>query len=312
MPTDKQAACVGAFNDGETARSHTLTVHLDAVAVAVALSIFDAQDNTNDAWPLNELHVVGEAFEGAPVRLKFGATGQARLTVKDPTFRVALLNAAPHLRSNPNLGFKRIVGMIGSVVVLVAALIIATPYVTGAAVNWIPNSWKRDAGERMVTEMLDLLSENGALCEQGDGVTALNRMTARLLGAARDVDLGAKVTAPLALNVQVANIAHNNAFAMLGGQIVLFSGLLFRAKSPEEVAGVLALEIGRVMHQHPSRALLPGIGLGLVFDFFWAGGAPQVLASPCWRSWTRRTPHRRGWRTFWTGLTMAARRRISC
>jgi hypothetical protein len=155
VPTDKQAAYVGAFNDGETAQSHTLTVHLDAVAVA--LSIFDAQDNTNDAWPLNELHVVGEAFEGAPVRLKFGATVQARL-----------------------------------------------------------------------------------------------------LGAARHVDLGAKATAPLALNVQVANIAHNNVFAMLGG------------------------------------------------------GAPQVLASPCWRSWTRRTPHRRGWRTFWIGLTMAARRRIGC
>ena len=46
-------------------RSHTVTVHLDAAV----MSIFDAQDNTNDAWPLNELHVVSEAFEGAPVRL---------------------------------------------------------------------------------------------------------------------------------------------------------------------------------------------------------------------------------------------------
>jgi hypothetical protein len=209
-------------------------VHLDAAA----LSIFDAQDNTNDAWPLNELHVVGEAFEGASVRLKFGATGQARLTVKDPTFRVALLNAAPDLHRNPNLGFKRIVGMIGSVVVLAAALIIATPYVNGAAVDWIPNSWKLDAGERMVTEVMDLLSENGALCEQGDGAAALSQMAARLLGAPRNVALEAKVTAPLTLNVQVANIAHNNAFAMLGGQIVLFNGLLFRAKPPEEVAVV--------------------------------------------------------------------------
>ena len=233
-PTDTQTAYVGAFNNGETVRSHTVTVHLDAAA----LSIFDAQDNTDDAWPFNELHAVSEAFEGTPVRLNFGATGQARLTVKDPTFRVALLNAAPDLRRNPNLGFKRIVGMIGSVVVLAAALIIATPYVTGAAVDWIPNSWKLDAGERMVTEVLDLLSENGALCEQGDGAAALNQMTARLLGAPRDVDLETKVTAPLALNVQVANIAHNNAFAMLGGQIVLFNGLLFRAKPPEEVAVV--------------------------------------------------------------------------
>ena len=232
VPTDTQTAYVGAFNNGERVRSHAVTVHLDAAA----LSIFDAQDNTNDAWPLNELHVVGEAFEGASVRLKFGATGQARLTVKDPTFRVALLNAAPDLHRNPNLGFKRIVGMIGSVVVLAAALIIATPYVNGAAVDWIPNSWKLDAGERMVTEVMDLLSENGALCEQGDGAAALSQMAARLLGAPRNVALEAKVTAPLTLNVQVANIAHNNAFAMLGGQIVLFNGLLFRAPPPEEVA----------------------------------------------------------------------------
>jgi hypothetical protein len=32
---------------------------------------------------------------------------------------------------------------------------------------------------------------------------------------------------PLA-KVVIVNIAHNNGFAMLGGQIVLFNGLLFR------------------------------------------------------------------------------------
>lgn len=56
--------------------------------------------------------------------------------------------------------------MIGSVVVFAAVLIIAITYVADATVDWIPNSWKHDAGEHMVTEGLDFLSENGALCEQ--------------------------------------------------------------------------------------------------------------------------------------------------
>lgn len=141
-------------------------------------------------------------------------------------------------------------------------------------------------------------------------------MTTRLLGAAGDVDLRPTFTAPLSLNVQVANIAHNNAFAMLGGQIVLFNGLLFSAKSPEEVAGVLAHEIGHVMHQHPSRALLRGIGLRLPFDLFLGEGhttgfGPSILAmsysrnatpTPSrWQSWTRRASHRQGWQIFWIG-----------
>jgi beta-barrel assembly-enhancing protease len=268
VTTGTQSEYAGAFNDGETARSRAVTVRFDATA----LSIHDAQGAAFETWPLEDLHVVGEAFDGAPVRLKRGATGQARLTVKDPAFHAAVLHAAPQLRRNPNLGFKRIAGMIGSVAVLAAVLIIATPYVTDAAVDWIPNAWKRDAGERMVTEVLEILSENGALCEQGDGVAALNQMTARLSSAANEIDSSTKDGAPLALNVQVANIAHNNAFAMLGGQIVLFNGLLFNAKSAEEVAGVVAHEIGHVMHQHPSRALLRGIGLGLVFDLFLGGG----------------------------------------
>ena len=41
---------------------------------------------------------------------------------------------------------------------------------------------------------------------------------------------------PLA-KVVIVNIARNNAFAILGGQIVLFNGLLFRAP-PEKVAVV--------------------------------------------------------------------------
>jgi hypothetical protein len=36
-PTDTQTAYVGAFNNGETVRSHTVTVHLDAAALSILM-----------------------------------------------------------------------------------------------------------------------------------------------------------------------------------------------------------------------------------------------------------------------------------
>ena len=41
-----------------------------------------------------------------------------------------------------------------------------------------------------------------------------------------------------------------NAFATLGGRIYLYDGLLQQARSPEELAGVLAHEIEHVRHRH--------------------------------------------------------------
>ena len=177
----------------------------------------DANGAPLDSWPLDELHFVGEAFGGAPVRLKRGAAGQARLTIDDPGFLDVLLRAAPQLRRNPNLNFRRVAGLTAGVAALVAAAI----------------------------EL-----------EDGDA---------------------------LDIKVRVANIKHNNAFAMLGGRIVILNGLLFDARSPDGAAGVLAHEIGHVMRQHPSRTLLRGIGLGLVFDLFLGGsrtaGFGQTLLS---------------------------------
>ncbi|MBT5107533.1 MAG: M48 family metallopeptidase [Rhodospirillaceae bacterium] len=258
------------FGDGETARRRPVTVTLEPAT----LSIFGedggfGEDGARlDQWPLDELHFVGEAFDGAPVRLKRGAAGQARLTIDDPAFHDVLLRAAPHLRRNPNLNVRKIVGLTAGAAALVAAAIFILLHLTNVVADWLPESWKRDAGERMVTEVLEIMGDNGALCDQPDGAAALDQLTTRLLAAAETIPEGDR----LDVKIRVANLSLNNAFAMLGGRIVVLNGLLFNAKSPDEAAGVLAHEIGHVMRHHPSRALMRGIGLGLVFDLFLGGG----------------------------------------
>ena len=55
-----------------------------------------------------------------------------------------------------------------------------------------------------------------------------------------------------------------NAFALPGGHIVIFTGLIKFTESPEELAGVLAHELGHVELKHVTKKLLAEIGIALV------------------------------------------------
>ena len=58
-----------------------------------------------------------------------------------------------------------------------------------------------------------------------------------------------------------SSILGPNAFAMPGGTIVLLDDLVGLAKSDDEIAGVLAHEIGHVAHHHSMQSFYRGLGL---------------------------------------------------
>jgi predicted Zn-dependent protease len=72
------------------------------------------------------------------------------------------------------------------------------------------------------------------------------------------------------LHVRVSKNAEINAYAGLAGVITVNTGLLAQAKSAEEVAGVLAHEIGHVQHRDVMQGalvhLLTSQGLNLIFS----------------------------------------------
>jgi predicted Zn-dependent protease len=64
-----------------------------------------------------------------------------------------------------------------------------------------------------------------------------------------------------------------NAFASLGGNIVVFTGLLKYADSPEEVAAVLAHEMGHVEKRHVVNKVVKELGVSLVVSILSGGDA---------------------------------------
>ena len=68
-----------------------------------------------------------------------------------------------------------------------------------------------------------------------------------------------------------------NAFALPGGKLYLFSGLLAKAENPDEIAGILAHEIGHLKHRDSTRNLIYNGGtsflIGLLFGDITGSGA---------------------------------------
>lgn len=68
-----------------------------------------------------------------------------------------------------------------------------------------------------------------------------------------------------------------NAFALPGGYIYVYSGLLLAADDEAEVAGVLGHEIGHVVGRHSANQMASQMGLGLLAAIA-LGEEPQQLA----------------------------------
>jgi beta-barrel assembly-enhancing protease len=72
--------------------------------------------------------------------------------------------------------------------------------------------------------------------------------------------------------VEVLNAPEVNALAAPGGHIVIFSGLIERTATPEELAAVLAHEIQHVLRRHSTRAVLREMFLSLLIATAFGGG----------------------------------------
>jgi predicted Zn-dependent protease len=76
-------------------------------------------------------------------------------------------------------------------------------------------------------------------------------------------DIGGKLTKDSRHKFQffVAENKEVNAFAMPGGYVVVHTGLLQLAETPEEVAGVLAHEVQHIEKRHSLRSIAQSLGL---------------------------------------------------
>lgn len=193
----------------------------------------------------------------------------ARLEIRDAQLAAMLVARCSKLDDNlPNRkGVAAIVGWsLAAAVSIVLVVLFGVPFAADRLTPLVPQSFERrlgDVAEAQIEVMFD-----AKRCDAAAGQAAFEK----LIGAVRQ-------SAGLDNSVQSGVLATSvpNAFALPGGKVYLFEGLLDKAENPDEIAGVLAHELGHLRHRDSMRELIHNGGtsflIGLLFGDVTGSGA---------------------------------------
>lgn len=224
-------------------------------------------------WPVGDIRRIADGAAQTNPVLRWTGDPLARLVLKEP----GIMRHMHHLgRSAPPKGRARLAAWAFAAVAAVGVQIgVLIPLLADNLAGFIPVEGERALGEATFGHIREALDETGlsaiAICENPEGQAVLEALVARM---SEGQDLRQEI------NVAVLDHKMINAFALPGGYVVLFKGLIQAANGPDEVAAVLGHEIGHVVSRDPTRHALRSAGsigvLGLLFGDF-AGGAAVLF-----------------------------------
>ncbi|APX12576.1 M48 family metallopeptidase [Tateyamaria omphalii] len=254
------------YFDGDTPTPVPVYVMPSSDRAHLVLAREDAADIN---WPVADVRAVEDHPAGIDTVLRLTTDPVARLYVPN----AGTLPPLPNLhRAAPPEGRGRLAlwatGAVAAVALQIGVLI---PLMADQLANFIPPRAERALGEATFNQIRDALGNDALgplrICEAHEGRAALDDMAAIFAPAMPE---GTEIS------VFVLNHRMINAFALPGGYVVFFRGLIDAAETPEEVAAVFAHELGHVVSRDPTRHALRSAGsigvLGLLFGDF-AGGA---------------------------------------
>lgn len=263
------------FFDGASANRRRVGLRLDVEALVLGLP-----EGVPLRWPLADLRARPDQADPGRMVLSLAEDPVARLVLSDADLIARIRAAAPALKRRPPVAHKgRIAGWaLGAVASVVLIIFVLVPTMADQLARWLPPEGERALGDATFEQIRNALGRESFVpvdvCEAPEGLVALEAMAARL-------NAGDDLPYPLRLTVLDDDLV--NAFALPGGRIVIFRGLLDEALGPNEVAAVLAHEIGHVVGRDPTRDALRLAGsvgvLGLIFGDFAGGTVVLVLAN---------------------------------
>lgn len=262
------------FFDGESGLSRRAEVHLDASALRLS-----APGAPPRVWPLDTLRTLPDQAARGVLVVTSADQPLTRLYLVDEAIRAELAARAPNLSRRPPVrGRGRIAGWGVAAVAAVALIIfVLVPVMANQLASYLPPEGEKALGDATLDQIRNALDQTGLeglpVCEAPEGKAALEEMSERVTAG---VDL------PYPLTVTVLDHEMVNAFALPGGHIVLFRGLLDAAEDPDEIAAVFAHELGHVVARDPARIALRTAGsigvLGLLLGDFAGGTVVLFLA----------------------------------
>ena len=243
------------YFDGKSARDNQVTVTLEGRDLVFGVAGF-----TSHRWNLSHMHPIDPPSPGNPFRLSHDEFPGERLIIKDEDFIKDLMKLAPALKGGYTVRhFSHVIGWTVAGITAFAILgFIVMSWLPQYVAPYLPEKWKNDTGKQIEQSVVAKARE----CTSAGGMASIGKMVGSL---SNGNDLPP-------ISVRVYDLPIVNAFAVSGGRIIMTRGLIDTAESPDEVAGVLAHEIGHVANFHPEEQLVRLAGLQVMLSVVGGSG----------------------------------------
>jgi Zn-dependent protease with chaperone function len=220
------------------------------------------------AWPFADIRRA-DSPAGTLRTTCLTAAPLARLEIRDDVISAELMARCTRLDDNA-AGHHSIAAIVGwslaATVSIIAIVLFGVPLAADRLTPLVPQAFERRLGDVAERQIKTLFG--GATCAGGPGQAAF----AKLVNAVRS-----QAGLDTSIETAVLSTPIPNAFALPGGKVYLFSGLLAKAENPDEIAGVLAHELGHLSHRDSMRNLIHNGGtsflIGLLFGDITGSGA---------------------------------------
>lgn len=268
------------YFDGRTSARQNVTLEL----APDALVIFDSEGKVIDQWSYIRLkhlsapdHIFRVGLRKNPVL--------ARLEITDMELAHEIDLLAPDIDrtgASARKDRRRAIGWACfAAVTMVLSAIYGVPLLADRLAPVVPRGFEQRIGVAANAQIRTMLDKGpaGRPFECGDaaieqaGQAAFRKLARQLEGAAN-------LRVPL--TIAVVRRAEANAFALPGGYVYVFEGLIDKAETADELAAVIAHELGHVANRDGMRAVLQGAGLSFLFGMMlgdFVGGGAVVLAA---------------------------------
>jgi len=268
-------ASTARYFDGNSAQPRQVMLATGTATLVIAT----AEGRVIANWQLTDLRALPGGVKDGAYTLALH-TNTARVECDDPVLLRDLRRQVRGLTRGParRRGTGRVAlwagGAVGALALMVFGLI---PRLAERLTVLIDPQVEIAMGNQVRNRLADispmLLDARAQACVQPAGQKALDLMVSRV---SETLDL------PYPLRVEIWDADMVNAITLPGGRVIFFDGLIGEADSAEEVAGVLAHEIGHVAHRDGLRLSLRAAGsaglLGLIVGDA-TGGAAAIIAA---------------------------------
>ena len=218
-----------------------------------------AGEPQTETWPVKQVTVTYEP--GGPTTKLALAGSDKVLSIPGEEAHKALLhiqaeNAVPRVKKIWSRGKKQLAAAVIMLALLAGTYFLLAPWLSELMAKKLPRSYEISLGNQVYKSIMTAYSEDK------EKTTLANTFFKQL-----------NITTKYPVWITVVNSEQVNAFALPGGHIVIYTGILEKLKTYPELAALMAHEFTHVEKRHATRSIFRSIGTSAFLSLLFGNNA---------------------------------------